>query len=124
MSQLGLDLAAAVERRYVCCGMPCAELGERPTAERPFPHAPDCDNPAVLGGWVHRETGMIVRRLHCGESAMRSGECPHGGAPRHQRGLWDPYGGRCCVEVRRRERETEQAARYAAWWLLIYGGRA
>lgn len=98
--QLALELPQATERRYVCCGLPCAGLHERPTAARPFPHAPDCPNPAV-GGWIHRETGMIVRRLHCGDEAIRSGMCPHGGRAPAREGMFDPHGGRCCIEVRR-----------------------
>jgi hypothetical protein len=94
--QLGFDFRATAERRYVCCGQPCGELGEE---ARPWPHADDCPNENV-GVWVDRATGWPIRRLHC---ISADGTCPHGGRFPQRAGLADPYGGLCCLAIRRAE---------------------
>lgn len=95
--QLALDVAAPPA--YTCCGQPCPTLQQRPTAATPFPHAPDCDNSAVVAGWIHRETGQTVRLLHC---IKADGTCPSGGTFRAREGLHDPHGGACCLTLRKR----------------------
>lgn len=106
--QLSLDVAPPpLERRYTCCGQPCGELPP-PIADPDYarrarelraeghPHAEDCTNPD-LGTWIDRATGWPLRRLHC---IAADGTCPSGGAFPPRPGLADPYGGRCCLELR------------------------
>lgn len=93
--QLTFDVAPAPgDRAYSCCGLPCGALDE--PRDVPRPHAPDCPNPNV-GPWVHRETGFIVRRLHC---ISRDGTCPTGGVCPPRPGVFDPYDGACCITLR------------------------
>lgn len=97
MEQLALAVEPPPpERVYGCCGLPCGPLDAPPDAI--YPHAPDCSNPNV-GKWIHRETGWTIRGLHCGDAYLSGAKpCPHGG--RFARpGVFDPYGGRCCVEL-------------------------
>lgn len=92
--QLALEVAAP--RAYVCCGLPCGDLGEARTVPRP--HADDCPNPSV-GTWIDRATGWPIRRLHC---IAADGTCPHGGRFPGRPGLADPHDGACCLELRAR----------------------
>lgn len=97
MGQLALDIAEPpVERCYVCCGLPCGPLDA--PREAIYPHAADCPNPNV-GKWVHRETGWIMRRLHC---ISKDGTCPTGGVCPPTPGVFDPHDGACCLDLRAR----------------------
>jgi hypothetical protein len=102
VTQLALDLRP--ERVYGCCGRRAPGLHERPSKDRPFPHADDCPNPNV-GPWVDRATGCMIRRLHC---VAADGSCPHGGRPPEDPYLVDPHGGRCCLELRERADDQRQ----------------
>lgn len=100
--QLALDLGEpeGPARLYQCCGLPCPTLGERCTAETPFPHADDCPNPN-LDVWIHRATGMPIRRLHCGDDYVAGKkQCPYEGGRRPvPEGVYDPYNGACCRDL-------------------------
>lgn len=113
--QLTLELEPEeLDRRYVCCGQPCGPLPPALTAGPeaaaratqleavPWPHAGDCPNPN-LGVWIDRATGWPLRRLNCGDDAMRTGRCPGGGTFRARPGLADPYDGACCIDLQRRK---------------------
>lgn len=98
MSQLDLFAGLpAPERGYGCCGLPCGPLDA--PADAIYPHAADCTNPN-LGTWIHRETGWTIRSLHCGDSVMSGAKpCPYGGTFAKP-GVFDPHGGRCCLDLR------------------------
>lgn len=90
----GFDTQTAIERRYMCCGARCADLGDRTGR---FPHAGDCPNPN-LGVWIDR-FGEPLRRLWCDSSETGpklTGVCPHGGEPRLKP---------CCLTIVRGARE-------------------
>lgn len=95
--QLALDVEPPpAQRRRLCCDSRAPELHERATAETPFPHTAECTNSA-LGTFLHRETGMIMRALHC---IRADGTCPTGGVCLPREGVFDPFEGRCCIELR------------------------
>lgn len=109
-----LSLLEAAGRVYGCCGLPCGELPPAYTAgpeaaakaramgEVPWPHAEDCPNPN-LGSWSDRATGWPLRRLHC---IAADGSCPYGGRLPARPGLADPYGGRCCIDLKREAQDA------------------
>lgn len=96
--QLSLDVQAVTERRYVCCGAPAPAMLTRPPHFE-HPHAEGCPNPS-LGVWFDR-FGRSFRRLHC--ITVRDGveRCPRGGVFVAGEGCVDPFGGVCCLELRR-----------------------
>jgi hypothetical protein len=95
MEQLELVFEATPARSYSCCGA-AAPPDFHTRAYPDFPHTEDCSNPDI-GQWIDR-WGRTIRRLHC---IQADGTCPTGGRfVCDSTRVYDPYGGRCCLDLK------------------------